>query len=397
MNADIIQLKSVSKKYPQTKNSWKRVRELLFNEKTSEIGSERIWALKDISFSVQKGEAFGIIGENGAGKSTLLSIIAGIVKPTYGDSIVKGKISSLLELGVGFHPEFTGLENIHLYGTILGLSKSDIGAKVKSIIAFSELGDAIHKPLKTYSTGMTVRLAFSVAMTIEPDILIVDEALSVGDIHFQKKSLDAIIKFKQNGGTILFASHSMYHVLHLCDRALWLKNGEPAILDKAFAVVEAYENYMRGKDSLNPDIDIPVPISDAPVWITNAKITKDGYNVSTIHTGDNINLEINLKSKKPAQIHIAIGLDRNDNVNVYATSTEMEGLEPLMVERNATVIFSITNHRLLSGEYNFVILIMDEKAFNVLYKYRTDNFSVARDTKELGIYKINHEWRTNRI
>jgi len=393
MDETIIELKGVYKGYPLSKNSWKMIKELLFKSDYQKSDFNNGWVLRDINLSVSKGEAFGIVGENGAGKSTLLSIIAGIIKPTYGKCIVVGKVSSLLELGVGFHHEFSGLENIYLYGTLLGLSRSEIDSKVKTIIEFSELQESIKKPLKEYSSGMTVRLAFSVAISMEPDILIVDEALSVGDIHFQKKSLEAILKFKQNGGTILFASHSMYHVLHLCERALWLKNGEPMMLDRAFAVVEAYENYMREKDSNDVKTDTAPTATDSPVWITNALITKNGQRVSTIQTYDHIDLEINLNSKSATLIHIAVGLDRNDMVNIYATSTEMEKLNPIYVDMRKKVFFSIKNLGLLAGEYNFIIFLLDDKAFNVLYKYRTENFTVVRTTKELGIYKIDHLWR----
>lgn len=389
MTNGIINLTGVSKRYAIYHHPTDRLKELLFRK----YYSDEVWALRDISFSVGKGEAFGIAGENGAGKSTLLSIIAGITKQTSGSVDISGRVSSLLELGVGFHQEFTGIQNIYLYGTMLGLSRQEMNKKLNSIIDFSELGDSINRPIKTYSTGMVVRLAFSVAIAIEPEILIIDEALSVGDIHFQKKSLDAIMEFKKRGGTILFCSHSMYHILHLCDRALWLKNGRAMKLGEAYGVVEAYENYIREKNSKENEFDQTPVISDSPVWIKKATIKKDGREVNFINTGDPVDLDIHIGCKETAHIHLAIGLDRNDTVNIYATSTEMAELEPILISGTKHVCFSVQNLNLLPGEYNFVVILMDDKAFNVLHKYRTKNFSVIRKTKELGVYKIKHLWK----
>lgn len=389
MEDTIINLESVSKRYAVYKRPSEKLKELILKVPSA----QEIWALRDVHFSVKKGEALGIVGENGAGKSTLLSIIAGISQPTSGKIAVKGKLASLLELGVGFHPEFTGIQNIHLYATMLGLSTREINGKIDSIMEFSELGDAAMRPLKTYSSGMTVRLAFSVAITIEPEILIIDEALSVGDIHFQKKSFDAILKFKENGGTLLFCSHSTYHVIHLCEKALWLKNGVAMKFDDAYSVVEAYENYMREKDSFRENKFDQMPASpDQPVWIKKSLIRKNGRPATVINTGDSAELVISLSSSEPTKIHLAVGLDRNDGINVYATSTEMSDLDPICVAGETEVCLVMQNLNLLAGEYNFIIIVMDDKAFNIIHRYRTSNFSVVRKTKELGIYKIIHTW-----
>ncbi len=391
MEDHIINLEQVSKRYAIYQRPSDKLKELLFKKNTA----QEIWALKDISFTVSKGEAIGIVGENGAGKSTLLSIMAGITQPTSGKVSVKGNLASLLELGIGFHPEFSGIQNINLYGTMLGLSSQDINKKIDSIIEFSELGDAVHRPLKTYSTGMTVRLAFAVSITIEPEILILDEALSVGDIHFQKKSFDAIFAFKERGGTLLFCSHSTYHVIHLCEKALWLKNGVAMKFDDAYSVVEAYENYMREKDSFRENKIDQLPSSaNQPVWIQKGLFKKNGRVTTVINTGDSVELTILLSSAEPTNVHLAVGLDRNDGINVYATSTEMTGLDPIPVNGNTEVCLVMHNLNLLAGEYNFIIIVMDDKAINIFYKYRTNNFSVVRKTKELGIYKLHHTWRT---
>jgi ABC-type polysaccharide/polyol phosphate transport system ATPase subunit len=390
MEDHIIHLEQISKRYAIYRQPSDKLKELLFKKNTA----QEIWALKDISFNVGKGEAIGIIGENGAGKSTLLSIMAGITQPTSGKVSVKGNLASLLELGVGFHPEFTGMQNIHLYGTMLGLSSQEINRRTDSIIEFSELGDAVYRPLKTYSTGMIVRLAFAVSITIEPEILILDEALSVGDMHFQKKSFDAILAFKERGGTLLFCSHSTYHVIHLCEKALWLKNGVAVKFDDAYSVVEAYENYMREKDPYSEKKFDQLPLSaDQPVRIEKGFLKKKGRVTTVISTGDSVELTTLLAAEKPTNVHLAVGLARNDGFNIYTTSTEMSGIDPIPVNGEREISFVIHNLNLLAGEYHFVILIMDDKAFNIFYKYRTDNFSVVRNTKELGLYKLHHTWR----
>lgn len=182
-------------------------------------------ALHDVSFELRKGEVLGLVGRNGAGKSTLLQLICGTLNPSAGQVAVQGRVAALLELGAGFNPDFTGQENIYLNASILGLSKAEIDARYDDIVEFSGIADFIHQPVKTYSSGMYVRLAFSIATSVDPDILVIDEALSVGDGAFARKSFDRIMRLKEKGATILFCSHSVYQIEALCTRALWLDKG----------------------------------------------------------------------------------------------------------------------------------------------------------------------------
>ena len=184
------------------------------------------YALRDVSFSVGRGETVGIIGTNGAGKSTILKIITGVLNPTEGEVTVNGRISALLELGAGFNPEYTGIENIYLNGTMIGFSREEIDRKLDDILAFADIGDFVHQPVKTYSSGMFVRLAFAVAINIDPEILIVDEALSVGDVFFQSKCYRKFEEFKRDGKTILFVSHDLSAISRYCDRAVLLNQGD---------------------------------------------------------------------------------------------------------------------------------------------------------------------------
>ncbi len=185
----------------------------------------RFWALKDISLTVHRGEAFGITGRNGAGKSTLLCLIAGVMKPTTGDIRIEGRVAPLLELGAGFHPELTGRENIILNGVLLGMTRREIKKKLPEIIAFSELEEFIDQPIRTYSSGMLARLGFSVAVHIDPEILLIDEILAVGDTQFQKKCLDRMLTFKKNGSTIVHVSHNIPQIKMLCDRVALIDGG----------------------------------------------------------------------------------------------------------------------------------------------------------------------------
>ena len=223
----IIELESVSKRFERRAKS-------------------SFMALEDCTLHVQAGEVIGIIGRNGAGKSTLLQILCGTLKPTQGRVAVHGRISALLELGAGFHPEFSGRENIELGAALMGLSSAQIQTTLPHIIDFADIGSFIDEPVKTYSSGMVVRLGFALAVCIQPDILIIDEALSVGDGAFARKSFERIMALKQMGCTIVFCSHSMYQIEALCDRVLWLEQGHTKALGLAQTIVTQYQRFLRG-------------------------------------------------------------------------------------------------------------------------------------------------------
>lgn len=217
-------------------------------------------ALRDVDFTVERGEVIGIVGRNGAGKSTLLQLICGTLQPSYGDIAVRGRIAALLELGAGFNPDFTGRENVYLNGTILGLSSAEIEMRFDDIIAFADIGEFIDQPVKTYSSGMFVRLAFAVAVSIDPEILVIDEALSVGDGAFARKSFDRIMQLKDAGKTILFCSHSMYQVEALCSRALWIEKGQLRAIGQAADVVREYSAFLDSRANPPPERGMGLPI-----------------------------------------------------------------------------------------------------------------------------------------
>jgi teichoic acid transport system ATP-binding protein len=241
-NGIAISVHNLSKVYKLYDHSIDRLKESL--HPLRRIYHHDFYALKDVSFEIRKGETFGIIGKNGSGKSTLLKIIAGVLTPSAGSLEVRGKVSALLELGIGFNPEMTGRENIYFSGTIMGYSREEMDAKVDDILAFADIGDFINQPVKTYSSGMFVRLAFAMATNVDPDILIIDEALSVGDIFFQTKCYKKFDQFQKMGKTILFVTHALENVIRYCHRGIVLESGVKLIDSDAKSAVDVYKKLM---------------------------------------------------------------------------------------------------------------------------------------------------------
>ncbi len=241
-----VRVHSLSKCYQIYEAPIDRLKQFLVPKIARVFGQQKapyfkeFWALQDISFEVKKGESFGILGRNGAGKSTLLQLLCGTLSPTAGEVEIHGRVAALLELGAGFNPEFSGTENVYLNASVLGLSKAQIDAQFANILAFADIGDFIHQPVKTYSSGMFVRLAFAIAIHVNPDILIIDEALSVGDIAFQNKCILKIRELRNNGTTLLFVTHDLSTLQLICDRVVWIQNGRMVMVGAPVAVCQDY-------------------------------------------------------------------------------------------------------------------------------------------------------------
>jgi ABC-type polysaccharide/polyol phosphate transport system ATPase subunit len=359
-------------------------------------------ALSDISFSVPTGETLGIIGENGAGKSTLLKILAKTLKPTSGHVHIQGKVAALLDLGAGFNPELSGEENIYLNAFLIGLTKKDIDRRKDEIIAFSEIEDFIKRPVKTYSSGMYLRLAFSIAACVDPDILIIDEALSVGDQHFQKKCIDRMMEFKKAKKTILFCSHSLYRIQELCDRTMWLNAGKIMALGDNGQVIKAYDDFIREKDAKLKHTDkLPESVGSTEesknVWIDNLVITdireeKNRY----FKAGDDLCLKIFIRTHDPSYTckgHIAVAIYRNDELHLFNTTSKIEGFSPITFHDDKEISVKFKSIPLLFGQYYFVVLIGDEHALHP-YDFKCSQiFHIKKEHKEFGILDIDHEWR----
>ncbi|MES9854338.1 MAG: ABC transporter ATP-binding protein [Candidatus Thiodiazotropha sp. L084R] len=357
-------------------------------------------ALAPIDLRIEKGTTFGVIGDNGAGKSTLLKLLAGTLEPSGGSLHIEGRKSAILELGSGFHPEFSGLENIQLACSLLGLSAVETEERTPDIIEFSELGDAIHRPVKTYSSGMFVRLAFSVITSIEPDVLIVDEALSVGDALFQKKSMDRMMRFRDESRSLVFCSHNLYQVKELCEQAIWLENGAVMSMGESAKVVDDYQDSVRRRQSVGssqraaPDAEASSDVYLKEVILEGGIDTPEG--VPLFQTGGAlaIRVEANIGSRPADDVHIGLVLIRNDGLQVYGVSTliDQHGLYQI-AEKNYGVRLVFDPINLMSGDYALEAWLIDRSGLHV-YDSRPVccQFRVRHESSEVGIVKMNHQW-----
>jgi ABC-type polysaccharide/polyol phosphate transport system ATPase subunit len=380
-----IGIRDVSKVYRLYLKPIDRLKEMLFQRRYH----NEFVALSGLNLWVRKGETLGIVGENGAGKSTLLKIIAKTLRPTSGDVHISGTVSSLLELGAGFHPEFTGLDNIYLYGSLLGIPASEMKQRIETVVSFAEIGEHINYPLKTYSSGMHVRLAFSVAMAVEPDILVVDEALSVGDLYFQKKSTDKILSIKEKGKTILFCSHSMYYVNRLCDRVIWLKNGQVVMEGSAHEVTQAYETYQLTKEQgISSEITEQAQRDTshlAFLMIRSIVLTP----FPNVRSGEDLNIEIEIEAlDQSLPYRVAAVLLRIDQIKIVGIGTKDH--EPLYGSRTVNLRFPAL--QLKEGTFFLNIHVMDEQFVHIYDSKSTSYFTVPKESIEPGFINMPYRW-----
>ena len=379
MNA--VEFQSVSKSYAIYESPGDRLKELAtFHRKAFH---RDFWALRDLSFAIEKGETFCVIGENGAGKSTLLQIVAGILQPTDGTVRIAGRVSALLELGAGFNPEFTGRDNVYLNGAILGFSTREIDARYRHIEDFAEIGAFIGRPIKTYSSGMVVRLAFAVAIHADPDILLVDEALSVGDAYFRQKCMRKVHEMRSSGVTILFVSHATGDVRAVGDRTLWLEQGRAREIGDTETVVARYLEAAARKDAAYvktsgqasgqehevawaPAAHIPNVdhrYGDGRAQVTGiAVLNEHGEPVSLLQPSSRVIVRLGLRAGAPIQRPVAGFVLRNHlGIDFSGTDTWREGLElpPLAPGQALTVDFHLDLPELYPGFFSFSPAIAD--------------------------------------
>jgi len=325
------------------------------NDRSQKGKSDLVWALKDITFEVKRGEVLGIIGKNGAGKSTLLKILSRVTAPTLGNVKIKGRISSLLEVGTGFHPELTGRENIFLNGAILGMTKSEIKSKFDEIVAFSGVERYIDTPVKRYSSGMYVRLAFGVAAHLNPEILIVDEVLAVGDVEFQKKCLGKMKDAGENGKTVLFVSHNMPVVRQLCNNVVWLDKGEIVCMGNKDDVISKYLSSCYIENDISGNVENEISAREPGTYEAKFKsislFNHENQNVTEINFLEYFNVELVLECYKNLE-DVVVGLFIS---NVYSEKIMMTSLNeefrPLRLKKG-TYKFNIQiKEHLLPGQY----------------------------------------------
>jgi ABC-type polysaccharide/polyol phosphate transport system ATPase subunit len=355
-------------------------------------------ALQEVTFDVRRGETIGLIGHNGAGKSTLLKLLCGVTAPSSGTLNAAGAIASILELGTGFHPEFTGRDNAALNAAILGLSAAEVRKALPGILEFSELGRFLDQPVKTYSSGMYMRLAFSVAVNVEPDILVIDEALAVGDGYFQKKCIDKIREFQRRGRTIVFCSHALYYISNLCDRTIWLDHGAMRRIGPSIDVVHEYENYLLEQEKNAPP-EAPVEEVAQPVRILDIEVLDaSGNAAASFDTGDDILVRLVIESLHPEQqIHILAGVNRAaDQMQCFAFGTVPDGLAPLRGRTLYEVRARLRGVPLVRGEYELIVYVGDENALHIFDRRDLrPAFAIAGDRYEIGLMAVDHEWEVN--
>ena len=384
----LLHLSGVGKDYAKLEANAGKLR-LVFNLLRGRAAAQVFRALDDVSFDLAAGESLGIIGENGAGKSTLLKIVAGVITPTRGLVESRGRVGALLELGSGFHPEYSGLANIDLAAALLGLTRAEIAAKREQIVAFADIGEHINDPIKHYSSGMVVRLGFAVATALTPDILITDEVLAVGDESFQKKCVSWMESYLAGGGTLLLCSHSMYHIQKLCRAALWLKDGRVERYGPAAETTQAYLAYHEEK-SAGAKQPITAPRAAAAGVYAVQSLTLDP--AGTVASGDSLSIAGEVFSPDGRAPVVLLGLVRADGTPVYGVATDMDGVAPVRIGPNRFA-FALTfpSLPLLPGKYLVRAHALDPEGVRLF-----DNVEVPLliegATRELGLVRIDHGW-----
>jgi ABC-type polysaccharide/polyol phosphate transport system ATPase subunit len=386
------------------------------------LPSETFPALTDVSFQVRPGTTFALVGRNGSGKSTALKIVAGITKPTAGAVRVDGRISALIELGAGFHPEISGRENVFINGIMLGLSKREIQERFDEIVDFAELREFIDAPVKTYSSGMYMRLGFSVAIHVNPDILLVDEVLAVGDEGFTHKCLDKFAEFRRRGKTILLVTHSLGLVENLCDEAVWLDggrvqaDGDPKRVVGAYlTAVEAGEERLMAATTAKAVGDAEQPAAapssavDGPpdmfkaaegrwgsreVEITEvALVDRDGRQSFVFHSGDPLQIRLKVRAHHPTDdFAFGVGLFNAEGVCCYGTNTYVEEMNPERLSGDADVAFAIESLDLVEGTYKLDVAVHKRDGFPYDYHRLLYTFRVKSRTRDVGVYRPPHRW-----
>jgi ABC-type polysaccharide/polyol phosphate transport system ATPase subunit len=388
-------------------------------------------ALRDVSFSVPKGVTYGVIGRNGSGKSTALKVVAGITKPTSGRVTVNGRISALIELGAGFHPEISGRENVFINGIMLGLTKREIARRFDDIVEFAELRDFIDAPVKTYSSGMYMRLGFAVAINVDPDVLLVDEVLAVGDEGFTHKCLDKFAEFRRLGKTILLVTHSLGLVERFCDEAVWIDSGSAKTHGDPRRVVDAYlAEVEKGEEELlanttakavaavaaQPPAEPPVPAKPttaAPdgdlqnmfqavegrwgsrqIEITEVTLLNgEQQPVFLFHSGEPMAVRLRVVAHVPATDFVfGMSLFNADGVCCYGTNTFIEEMDPERLEGEVEVTLAIESLDLVEGTYKVDVAVHTCEGYPYDYHRLLYTFRVKSRTPDVGIYRPRHHW-----
>ena len=399
-----LEAEGLSKAYRIYGSPLKRIAEALTLGRY--LAHHRFWALQDVSFKLRPGAAIGLCGSNGAGKSTLLKVISGTTTPTGGRYRINGRVASMLELGAGFHMDFTGRANIVMNGIMMGLSRKEIDRRTDEIIEFAELGDYIDEPVRTYSSGMGLRLGFAVATSVQPEVLILDEVFAVGDMYFQKKCIDRIFEFRKRNRTILFCSHSLYDLRQLCDEAIWLDHGKCMAHGESVRVTNMYtafqrENIGAARNRLSSQFeDLPEHEernSHSKPTIRDARIYRldSDVEIYEINTGDSIEIRVWWTNPNPEEtpVHVGAAFMLQDLTTCAGMGTHLDDL-PMLSGGEGCAVLRIPHLRLLAGQYLILVALMDESG---VHRYQTfmmpENLVIHSERRDVGLFNVVHDWR----
>ncbi|HEV7920769.1 MAG TPA: ABC transporter ATP-binding protein [Thermoanaerobaculia bacterium] len=390
------------------KSQFATLKSALLRRETKLAPDASVPALRDVTFAVDRGEAFGIIGRNGSGKSTLLKIISGILKPTEGKVAVHGRVAALIELGAGFHPEITGRENIYINGIMLGLTRREIEQRFDRIVEFSGIGEFLDQPVKTYSSGMYVRLGFAVAVHVDPDVLLIDEVLSVGDEEFSQKCVAKIQEMKYRGVTLIFVTHQLDQVRNLCDRALWLDHGEPVSIGDPVRVVDAYLQQVAAPSSTPTPIvtaeaetkETENDLAEEERWGSGevllrrvALVDDEGRDLVALGAGTPVTIEMDVEVRVAQDDFVfGVGIYHADGTCVYGTNTDLEGLMPQRLEAGGRVRFVMPSLDLVAGSYRIDAAVHTRNGRAFDYRRGAIRFIVGSRVHDIGIYRPQHDW-----
>lgn len=361
---------------------------------------EDVWALSDVSLDIQQGETFGLIGPNGAGKSTSLKLMARILDPDRGQVRVHGRLSGLLELAAGFQPEYTGRENVHLNASLLGLSRRDIDARFTRIVEFAELEQYIDAPVRTYSSGMLMRLGFSVAINVEPEIMVVDEILAVGDEAFQLKCYEWLERFQAQGGTVVLVSHNLGQIRAVCSRVAWVIDGHIRFVGAPDEAVERYLEHVRigAIPEAPPELPTGSERSARPDVGLAQVILRDqrGNPAGDVRSGDSLTVEIAYRVNKPVKTLVfGVAVHRSDGLYVYGTNSWVDGVPIAPLDRDGRIRLSYRKLELMKGDYRMTVAILESDGRRVERSdqhWQDRHFRVVTGKEDEGIARLDHAW-----
>lgn len=413
-NNIVIDVRNIKKKFKIYFDKGTQLKDRLLFRKRNRYEDREV--LKGISFQVRKGEAVGLIGHNGCGKSTTLKLLTRIMYPDSGEIVMTGRISSLIELGAGFHPDMSGRENIYTNASIFGLTKKEVDARFNDIVEFSELADFIDNPVRTYSSGMYMRLAFSVAINVDADILLIDEILAVGDTNFQTKCFNRLRELKAGGMTIIIVTHDLSTIEKFCDRAIWLNDGLIVREGRSDEVVDAYFSFMNNKKIETENKPVPeknekpsktkqpensgdIDYSANRFGLKYAEISEarmlnhENKNTRIFRTGERLTIEIDYHINKPDEYVFGFGFYDMDGKCIYGNNTQIDRMKINPDNTDGRISVDIDSLPLLAGKYILNVAIVDANGTPMDFFRNYCEFEIVSDDRSTGYFSINHNWR----